>query len=645
MTDDTPIREPRSVTQAARARAAVSDSAYEQAQYNTVSKDTRLKAGPMFVAGGGGGSGGAVVGVDLENVMTDILPTEDNLLDLGRTDVLNELGNPGPMARRWAELHAVSGTFTSVTSDTIQTATANPLAGARIIPGADNLHDMGTETRRWRNIYTHNLDIDGSLAVGDLTADDIEPNNDGDANTLGTPTNRWDSIHANRVTLGAGTTTDTVLTSTQISTMTIVPAISSQGNIGLNTQRWNNISAVNLDLTGQLTLAILAAASANITTLHAGDIVPLGVNAPHQLGTLDNRWDELWARTFNLTSGTVLGALTAGSVVPRDSAVSRTIGTESNPWPGIWATAGDFGGALDVDGLLTVNNNLHANNIIVDNIGADNITADNILPSANNSYDLGSNSRRWNTIYASTVNVPTISGLITLDLLGALTASNIIPRSGTGFALGLSTNRWDNLWAIEGSFSDELTVDGILTVNNNIHANNLIVDNIGAAIITSENHMPDTSATRNLGSNTRRWNNMWAVTVRASNVDPIVSGGSDIGSTSMRWDMLYVQSINMNGSITGLSSLTMTGQLTAARASISGLITTNGNIVSSGSIDGNAFSGTSFEVRGAENWSVHNDIVGNRDVSRQTTTAGRADEAYFSVARLIQDLQDIGLID
>jgi hypothetical protein len=122
----------------------------------------------------------------------------------------------------------------------------------------------------------------------------------------------------------------------------------------------------------------------------------------------------------------------------------------------VWGTVGGgiiAANSIDLSELkdtLTLDNNLTIQNTIPNtynvSFGAD------VLPSQSDTYNLGSMTKRWGGIYASSL---TINGQATLGTSGQNVTinSNLIPSTG-GLNLGSSTNHWANL------FVDNMSVGG-----------------------------------------------------------------------------------------------------------------------------------------------------------------------------------------
>jgi hypothetical protein len=106
---------------------------------------------------------------DKEYVNTDIIPTDNNLYDIGtsilkwRTIYTNDL-----IASNNINVGEILSTKNAIISENMSVSGA--LSSGNNIPLTSNTYDLGTSTNRWRNIYTSNLDLStvSTLQVGDI---------------------------------------------------------------------------------------------------------------------------------------------------------------------------------------------------------------------------------------------------------------------------------------------------------------------------------------------------------------------------------------------------------------------------------------------------------------------------------------------
>jgi hypothetical protein len=233
--------------------------------------------------------------------------------------------------------------------------------------------------------------------------------------------------------------------------------------------------------------------------------------------------------------------------------------------------------------LVTVTGNLHATgNITADGnitLGAnsgDTITFDgevnsDIVPSANNTYNLGSNTLSWSNLYTNTITT------------SALTTTNF-------------------------SASGNLSVTGTSTLSGNttIGATSANTLNIVAGI--NSNLIPTTTTTYDIGSISRYWNNAYIRNLSIYNGLQISSNSITSTGTNANLTLsangsgtVYIPSNNLqiNNNATVGGTLGVTGTSTLAGVGITGSLTqtgnftqTSGNFSTTGTINSGAITST-----------------------------------------------------
>ena len=118
------------------------------------------------------------------------------------------------------------------------------------------------------------------------------------------------------------------------------------------------------------------------------------------------------------------------------------------------------------------------------------------LPSVDNTYDLGSGSFRFGTVYANNLNVSNISGAGTLFY----TNQTNIPTANATFNLGSSSYRFATVYGQTGDFTS-------ITAGT-VNATTVNASNLGL----TGNLIPSSDNVYNIGSASYRWANMYAVT-------------------------------------------------------------------------------------------------------------------------------------
>jgi hypothetical protein len=326
------------------------------------------------------------------------------------------------------------------------------------------------------------------------------------------------------------------------------------------------------------------------------------------------------------------GTISVGSININTNTISTT-GTNTN------LEISPTGlGIVEINSNTTVYGNLHATgsitadgNITLGDMATDSVTfnADinsDIIPSANNTYNLGSPSNYWNNLY---VNSQSISALTTNDLTanGTLTVHGASSIGGTT-VIGLSSA---NTISVVSSFISNL--------------------------------IPSTANTYNLGDPSAYWNTAYISTLTTSG---LTVTGNSITSTGTNTDLqlsangtgnIYIPSNNLqvdnNADVSG--TLTVTGTANLISTSIVGTVTQTGSYTQTGdftqtgnfetsgtaSITGNVIVSGTFSV---PNITISNSTIttntGNLDL---TLTANGSGSVVFQGIKVTNNnIQSVG---
>ena len=156
------------------------------------------------------------------------------------------------------------------------------------------------------------------------------------------------------------------------------------------------------------------------------------------------------------------------------------------------------------------------------------ISGQNIYPSATGSYDLGSNSNKWNVIHVEDVSSTNLKAT-SLTLTGNMSvldisAQNIYPISNGSYNLGSGSNKWSNIYTFDVSTvnidTNTLSATGISTMAN-----------VSVQDVSARNILPETNNTYALGSGSNKWSNLYIEDISAQNVvtyDLTVTGPSTL---------------------------------------------------------------------------------------------------------------------
>ena len=240
----------------------------------------------------------------------------------------------------------------NATSDTI-TATGRFDSG--LVPSTDGARDIGASTLEWKDLF-----IDGTAHIDTLDVDE-------NAAIIGTL-----DVNSSKLTVGTGNTDVIVRGDMRVT------GIMSVGN-GTVTIDETTIK------TGTSNLHNVGIEVAGVNTLGAD--TPIGDNA-----TIFNNGNATFAGTVTAASLDISGSIDIDGTTNLDAVdIDGAVDMASSL---TLAGNADFNGSLDVDGTT----DLDTTNIV----GTLTVTG-NVVPEADGSRDLGTNSVRWANVYADDV--------------------------------------------------------------------------------------------------------------------------------------------------------------------------------------------------------------------------------------------------
>ncbi len=239
-----------------------------------------------------------------------------------------------------------NGTITlgDATADTI---TTTGYFGSNLIPSVNTTYTLGTSALRWKNLYATNVSSTNINASGYVSA-----------NTL----------TSNSANLGNATTTNLYNSGVVSTTQLYVNGVAITG---IESQTLQNVT--DLGATTNHWLQFAGATSTN-------HFLP-GTNNLYNLGSAAYRWANLFAVNGNLTNVTTTNLFASGYVSTTNLYVNGTQITGATPT------------------LQQVTNAGYITNDAIGFAGAS--STGNVLPTTNNTYDLGSSSYRWRDIFSS----------------------------------------------------------------------------------------------------------------------------------------------------------------------------------------------------------------------------------------------------
>jgi hypothetical protein len=538
------------------------------------------------------------------------------------------LTNVGSSTNRYATVFANTVDVPTLSTNTISSSSGNllittPLStdlvtvNRDLVPSTNEGNNLGVSGQRWGNIRgasvitnligngASTLSFDSTVApLTDLTK------------SVGTPSLRF--LDANIGTVNASTLAGNTLTTSTHNDLVITTANqnhkvslqrsllpSSDGTLDLGSAalKYNNVycNVINAPSFNVDTLSTATTTDLTLTTQGSSHTVrttrnftPTVTNT-QTLGTSALTWSQLYATT--VFTGTVSNSgnpmLFNGSIRP-SADNTYYLGTNSLRFQNgyirnvfadtvVETPTLRAGTALDLN-LTTVT---AGNNIVAQR---------NIFPNANNTLNLGSSSVRWATLFATTLNVTTLSLNSLSSSTGSLTlttpsASDLIlldrttvPSADITYNLGSATNRFLNLYA-----------QTVFT--------NTINTGVGSLSITG-NLLPSTDNTLTLGLASQRYTAAHITTVNATTVNtgtvqapastnltlttttgtnnvilgrhllPDTDNTRDIGSNSLRFANVYAANVNAT-SYNANTISSVSGNLLLTAPLTSDTVTTN----------------------------------------------------------------------
>jgi hypothetical protein len=217
---------------------------------------------------------------------------------------------------------------------------------------------------------------------------------------------------------------------------------------------------------------------------------------------------------------------------------------------------------LTVSGNATISTNLTVNgNTTIGNAATDTITitadvASHLIPSVDNTYDLGASTDEWRNLYIDgiaqvdtlqvdesatiTANL-TVNGNTTLGDSAADTvtvtadvASNLIPSVDNTHDLGSATDEWRNIY-IDGTaqvdtlqVDESATITANLTVNGNTTLGDAAADTVTVTANVASNFIPSVDNTYDLGSSSKEWKDLYIT--GTANIDSLVADTAAISA-------------------------------------------------------------------------------------------------------------------
>ena len=374
-----------------------------------------------------------------------------------------------------------------------------------VLPSADNAYDLGENTTplRWRNVYGVNGDF-STLTVSGLTQGSVIFAGTGGVLSQNNANFYWDNANAR---LGIGTASPTERLQVHDGNVVITNS-GTAGQLRLHTPGGANYTAfvaqaqtsnITYTLPADLTAGTLVSGGRILQTDGGGNLSWLdptalaaatawaltgnSITGTEFLGTTNNQ--PLVIRTNNTERMRVTATGDVGIGTNSPAATLDVVGTAQVS--GNTSVGGNLsvGGNGSVTGDLTVDGNTTLGNAATDVVVFTARVQSDVVPSANNAYDLGTNTLRWREGW--------FSGTVTSQdaTVTSLTPGSVI-FAGTGGVLSQNNANfyWDNATARLGigtaSPTERLQVhDGNVVITNSGTAGQLRLHTPGGANYTA----------------------------------------------------------------------------------------------------------------------------------------------------------------
>jgi hypothetical protein len=210
------------------------------------------------------------------------------------------------------------------------------------------------------------------------------------------------------------------------------------------TTRTTNLTTTNSSTLGNITISGNTISSTNTTI----NLTPYGSNGVVYQGTLDVGNLIVSGNTIQAVAGNVDVNITASG--------SGLIKLNSNTL---------VTGNLHATGNITADGNLTLGNAPTDTIAFDGEVDSNIIPSATNTYNLGSSSLEWNNVYTNTANINNATATTVTATDFQTTGANGLDISGNNIT-ALATN--SNINFVTSGAGTGVTLNNLLFSTNTI---------------------------------------------------------------------------------------------------------------------------------------------------------------------------------
>ena len=464
----------------------------------------------------------------------------------------------------------LGGNITIGDADT-DAITVNADFTGNLIPDVDGTYDIGTDTKRWRHIYTDDISITNGITLDSTTIGNIQ--------IAVTDDNTIDTASGNLTIASTGGTT------------TLSDNVSVGGTLGV-TGEATFASATVSDLTNnRLVIAGTSGAlidTANLTYDGNGFNVNDNVNFTGDLTVTGNA--EI---TGNLTLGgniTIGDADTDSITVAADFEshlipnvdVTYDLGTSDKRWRDLYLSGtslylGDVTMSQHNNGLMvhmpgsSTMMDLYAAQANVGTLLTDNIRVDgNLVSTTESNSDLELASNGTGVIHA--LNDIEVDGTVTAesfisDGTGTPTiesATNIILDAGNATVFEINNTEVGRVTSTGLQISQGGITTGTLSVTGDATIGNAATDDITFNSRIQSNLVPSLNDTYRLGLSTNKWTEAFITTVNSTTVNATSLVGALTGNADTATTLQTPRDITLSGDVAGTATFDGSADITIA---------------------------------------------------------------------------------
>lgn len=398
------------------------------------------------------------------------------------------------------------------------------ISTAIIRPKTDNAIDLGTSTLEFKDLY-----LDGIAQVDTLQVDES-------ATVAANLTVSGNATISTNLTVNGNTTignaaTDTITVTADVAS-NLIPSVDNTYDLGATTDEWRNLyidgiaqvdtlqvdesATITADLTvnGNTTLGNAATDTVTITADVASNLIP-SVDNTHDLGSTTDEWRNIY----------IDGVAQVDTLQVDESAT--------------------------ITANLTVNGNTTLGDAATDTVTVTANVASNFIPSADNTYDLGSSSKEWKDLYITgTANIDSLvadtaaisAGTATLNAATVITTTGgtvTLQRNDTAIITGETLGAVDfQAPNVSGGGNATLVTASIKAVSDatfdaTVNKTSMLLQTASAGVVatrvevTGDGHvLPGVDDAYDLGSATKEWRNLFID--GTANIDSLIADTADI---------------------------------------------------------------------------------------------------------------------